>query len=1634
MKRELLIVIRQIIIFICSFGTLYAQSDTLLYVNSSFETPEDQAKWTSTPPHISINWDYYHGGHNWPISPVSGDLNARFYRSDFGQSYYRTLESDPIDLSTAQQPQLTFWHAQDKNFNQDELYLLFKAGSEAPWDTIAYYPDEVENWTERIINVHEEGTKYLCEGFQIGFLGYANSGNGVCVDSVVLRETAIIEKFVKSYDYQDVEHAVVASKTKQLPLIRLRIEISGNNGNSTLNNISFRLTTGNDSYFKTGGFKIYHTLSTVFKSIEDGSSTQVGSPVSISGNVVTFSGLNEELELGNNYIWLTADLADDIVHGSTFIFGVDANSFQVNSAQYPSSAISNIFTASVSEAVFYDNFETSSGWTLENDFEIDVPQGKVFMSSKDPGYAYSGTKVLGTDLSDDGAYQYDFSAPYHAVSPSINLKYYDNVRVYMRKWNDFNPLDRAAISFSTNGGSTWTTVWQSQVDNPSASSEWEEIIFNSKADQILSRKNNVRIRFSMLESNTVAVRAGFNIDNFTITGNYLDSDVGVTQIITPFDDCLGSFNDTVKVVVKNYAAEATPAGIPVYFGLWGPDSTLVQETIPGSIGVGDSVIYTFTTLANFPRGDYYSNFVVGVNMAGDEDQTNDTLTKSITIQDSYTNPAFLDFEYKGGVWLPSEGSTWLCRLPDGSIPVLPESDYTWILSPFGDYLNNDTSWIVSNCFDLTSIKQQIIDLDYWLISEEGKDGGAVEYSTDDGETWSLIEHSVSGPDMGWYSSNVAALGHNGWSGNSNGWKNVKELLPEALNTEVKVKFRIKWAADGNNNARGLAFDNFKIYDAPTDVGVSSIEVPGNSCQSEYSGEMSLWVKNYGFNDLKQNDTMIIGYDFESNPAVIDTFLLSSDLIPGDSTLFTIPTTFYVTSAGTYQIKAYTLIEDDPFFYVTNNDTTNKIFEVWPSPITDLADTISSRQPDTLIIEPYFDPSYDYLWGDMSTTPTYDVSVPGTYYLTVTESTHGCQKFDSVYIQLLFADVGIDSIIWPQSSCELSNAENVQVQIRNIGTDSLIVDDKILLYYEFNEGAPVADSITLTESLLSGRTLWFTFEDRAEDLSLIGDYSIKAYTDYGGDTVVANDTLARTISVYGYPALNLGKDTIINGLTYNLQADPSFDTYLWDNGETNSNRLIDTSGYYWLDVWDIHGCPATDSIDIWFRIHDVSPQALISPQSSCEREGTETVTVRIVNSGSDTLYASDDIDISYNLDGGSWTNQTINISQLLPGQTYDYTYSPTHDLTDLGVYAFNLTASTAGDMRENNDTLEVDVYTSTNPVIDLGVTEDVYYVPELVLDAGYNENYSYLWQDGSTEQTYTVTDITNVKVLVTDMLTGCYGGDTVLVYLDIKDFMVTSVGIEEDACSGTYDNMPVTLLNNGNLPREGTAITLEYTQNGNFLFTEQFENIGNWPAGASRVHTTRNSIDLNNLGTGDLEIEISTDGDLRPENDIFSLDYEVIQSPEVDFGGSQLEVDFPYVLDAGSGHPSYLWSTGATSSSITVAGPGTYSVTVTGSNGCQTNKSIYVDTVLALSPGAETEMSIAIYPNPANDYLTIEAYFENPGDYILEVFNAQNSLFISREIYEAEYREEFYVGNLPPGIYFIRFRNGKFYHVSKMIVQ
>jgi hypothetical protein len=518
-------------------------------------------------------------------------------------------------------------------------------------------------------------------------------------------------------------------------------------------------------------------------------------------------------------------------------------------------------------------------------------------------------------------------------------------------------------------------------------------------------------------------------------------------------------------------------------------------------------------------------------------------------------------------------------------------------------------------------------------------------------------------------------------------------------------------------------------------------------------------------------------------------------------------------------------------------------------------------------------------------------------------------------------------------------------------------------------------------------------------------------------------------------LNLGNDTTVVALSYTLEAYPGFADYLWNDGDTNSTKTIDASGLYWLDIIDNNGCPASDTIDIWFKIRDIQTLAILNPLSSCDRTGTEHVSIEIENNGTDTVFIADNILLSYKLDEFTRVNETIHINNFLPGQTYMHPFAGTVDLTGFGTYNIDVTATTPGDLRTANDTLYAFVYTRANPVVNFGIED---YQPikatQYILDAGSGADYVYFWQDGSTNQTYTATSIGEYSVIVTDASTGCFGGDTVQLYLDILDYTATAIGISASTCAGIYEDVPVTLLNNGNLPRGSANLTLKYMSENSLLFTEIYNSTTNWPAAGTRSYLTQNTINLNTTGSKQLKVIVLSTGDLRPENDTLKKTINVIPNPVVNFGGDVLYKPLPYILNAGSGQASYLWSDGSTNSTLTVTEDGVYSVTVTGTNGCVTTRNVGINVGLFVSDLAAKEMKVTIYPVPATDFVTIEAEFEHPGEFILEIIDAQDRIIDIREITDQSYKENLYIGNYSPGIYFIRIRNNEMYHVSRMIIQ
>lgn len=183
-----------------------------------------------------------------------------------------------------------------------------------------------------------------------------------------------------------------------------------------------------------------------------------------------------------------------------------------------------------------------------------------------------------------------------------------------------------------------------------------------------------------------------------------------------------------------------------------------------------------------------------------------------------------------------------------------------------------------------------------------------------------------------------------------------------------------------------------------------------------------------------------------------------------------------------------------------------------------------------------------------------------------------------------------------------------------------------------------------------------------------------------------------------------------------------------------------------------------------------------------------------------------------------------------------------------------------------------------------------------LDAG-NTGATYLWSDGSTDQTLEVTTAGTYYVDVKDN-NGCSSSDTVVI---VENALPTvDLGPDGILCAGSTVTLDAGVVDSYLWSDGSIGQTLEVTTSGKY-----YVDVTN-AAGCSASDT--------------VEITIHT-------------------MPVVALGSDQTICDGTITLDAGNAGATYAWSNGDTTQIVTVNTSGTYSVEVD-NNGC-----IAVDTVV-----------------------------------------------------------------------------------------
>lgn len=582
------------------------------------------------------------------------------------------------------------------------------------------------------------------------------------------------------------------------------------------------------------------------------------------------------------------------------------------------------------------------------------------------------------------------------------------------------------------------------------------------------------------------------------------------------------------------------------------------------------------------------------------------------------------------------------------------------------------------------------------------------------------------------------------------------------------------------------------------------------------------------------------------------------------------------------------------------DSVSTAITVFPDPVINLGADTTVCDGTTLTLDPGAGYSL-YLWNDGSTNQTFDATLTGTYSVTVTDA-NACSATDSVsYIfeSLPFVELGNDTSI-----C--------------FGT-----------------------SITLSATAGYAGYLWST-GDTTETIvaSATETYAVQVFSALG---CIGTDNIA--VTVLPELIISLGNDTAFcDGNTLVISPGNSFPSVVWNDGSTNPDFTVNTSGTYSVVVTNDFGCTATDSINV---LVDAVP---------------------VVSLGADTtLCFGSNIVLSATPGATSYTWSTGDTTETITAITS-------------GIYAVeiaNATGCTA------SDTIEVVI----NPaiIVDLGPDAVICSAQPAILNAGTGYA-SYLWQDGSTDSTYTVNTTGVYNVTVTDIF-GCTGTDDISII--VNQSPVTNLGNDTTICGGTplvldggagftsylwsdgSQNQTLNISSGGIYAvtvtdANGCSATDEIIITGTPLISlgpdfaicdGQTASLDAGPGFSSYQWSDGSFTQTINVTLGGTYTVTVTDSTGCFNSDDVIIN--VVSAPLVELGPDQSICNgTAVVLDAGAGNYSYLWNDGSTSQLFLVSVSGTYSVTVTDlSAGCESTDAITVTVLPApiITLGADTTL-------------------------------------------------------------------------------
>jgi len=449
----------------------------------------------------------------------------------------------------------------------------------------------------------------------------------------------------------------------------------------------------------------------------------------------------------------------------------------------------------------------------------DTGRVRTFIST---GIAYSGNRALTLDgfMYNANGYTDSLTGTYHLGGYNAAT---DDIRLDFR-YKNHGQASHAANKVWIRGEDTqnWLEAYDLYANqNPAdgsykftASIELGDLLQNAVPAQNFS--SSFQVRWGQFGRHMAADNQsgdGYTFDDIRLYK--VTDDMQLISIDTPLVNSCGlSASTPVKITVRN-SRNSLVNTVPVRFRV--NNGSWTSENIP-SIPANDTVQYLFTGTADLSATGMYL-IEAEVFYATDSYDVNDTSSISITntpvITVTNSSPHLQDFENDNGYWYAS-GGTWEYGTPASyKINRAASGSKAWKTRLAGNYDDNDTAYLYSPCYDISSMTTPTLSFSLALDLEDCGvnvcDGAYVEYSAD-GRTWNRL--GASGQGYNWY--NKTYTGNNLWSvQNYHRW-HVATIPLTGLSLPVaqlsQLRFRFVVSSDPAVNREGMAIDDIHIYD------------------------------------------------------------------------------------------------------------------------------------------------------------------------------------------------------------------------------------------------------------------------------------------------------------------------------------------------------------------------------------------------------------------------------------------------------------------------------------------------------------------------------------------------------------------------------------------------------------------------------------------------------------------------------------------------------------------------------------------------------------------------------------------------------------------------------------------------------